>query len=330
MARDGFGVYSAPAGTTATAGTPIESAKYNAFVNDLVSDANTARPIVAGGTGATTASAALSNLGGLAATTSLTAVGGLTPAADRLPYFTGTTTAGLATLTSFARTLLDDADAATVRTTIGATTAGAAIFTAADAAAQRTALGATTVGAAVFTAADAAAARTAIGVSESPVKAWVNFNGVALSGTYSRTGTLVTVTMTSHGMTTGMVANLDFTTGTATDGSYAVTVVDPNTFTVVDSASGTTSGNVTRNLFIRASQNVTSITDNGTGDYTVNFTTALSDAFYAAVVTVERSAGLTNAKGAVGSLTTTSVRIYTTNEAVAATDMDTVSLVVVR
>jgi hypothetical protein len=36
---------------------------------------------------------------------------------------------------------------------------------------------------------------------------------------------------------------------------------------------------------IRASGNVTSITDNGTGDYTVNFTTAMPDANYAAVIT---------------------------------------------
>lgn len=34
---------------------------------------------------------------------------------------------------------------------------------------------------------------------------------------------------------------------------------------------------------IRSSFNVSSITDNGTGDYTVNFTNALSDANYAAV-----------------------------------------------
>ena len=34
---------------------------------------------------------------------------------------------------------------------------------------------------------------------------------------------------------------------------------------------------------IRASGNVTNITDNGTGDYTVNFTTAMPDANYAAV-----------------------------------------------
>lgn len=38
--------------------------------------------------------------------------------------------------------------------------------------------------------------------------------------------------------------------------------------------------NGTGTVAIRASGNVTSITDNGTGDYTVNFTTAMSDASY--------------------------------------------------
>lgn len=47
------------------------------------------------------------------------AVGSLTPAADRLAYFTGATTAALAPLTAYARTLLDDADAATARGTLG-------------------------------------------------------------------------------------------------------------------------------------------------------------------------------------------------------------------
>jgi hypothetical protein len=39
--------------------------------------------------------------------------------------------------------------------------------------------------------------------------------------------------------------------------------------------------NGTGTVAIRASGNVSSITDNGTGDYTVNFTTAMPDANYA-------------------------------------------------
>ncbi len=41
--------------------------------------------------------------------------------------------------------------------------------------------------------------------------------------------------------------------------------------------------NGTGTVAIRGSGNVTSITDNGTGDYTVNFTTAMSDANYSIV-----------------------------------------------
>ena len=40
--------------------------------------------------------------------------------------------------------------------------------------------------------------------------------------------------------------------------------------------------NGTGTVAIRASFNVSSITDNGTGDYTVNFTTAMEDADYSA------------------------------------------------
>lgn len=43
--------------------------------------------------------------------------------------------------------------------------------------------------------------------------------------------------------------------------------------------------NGTGTVAIRASFNVTSITDNNTGDYTVNFTTAMSDANYTALLT---------------------------------------------
>ena len=43
---------------------------------------------------------------------------------------------------------------------------------------------------------------------------------------------------------------------------------------------------------IRASGNVSSITDNGTGDYTVNFTTALPDANYSAVIVGGNTSGV--------------------------------------
>ena len=66
--------------------------------------------------------------------------------------------------------------------------------------------------------------------------------------------------------------------------------------TVVDgSAKAWVNFNGTGTVAIRASFNVSSITDNGSGYYTVNFTTSLSDANYAVVASSVRDVNNTNA-----------------------------------
>ena len=71
--------------------------------------------------------------------------------------------------------------------------------------------------------------------------------------------------------------------------------------------------NGTGTVAIRTSGNVTSITDNGVGDYTVNFTTAMPDADYSVVGTTIGPTGTTRSGNVVGhySLATTSVGIRT-------------------
>lgn len=51
--------------------------------------------------------------------TPLYAIGAVTPAADTVPYFTSGTLASVTTLSSFGRTLIDDANASAARTTLG-------------------------------------------------------------------------------------------------------------------------------------------------------------------------------------------------------------------
>jgi hypothetical protein len=74
----------------------------------------------------------------------------------------------------------------------------------------------------------------------------------------------------------------------------------------------------------RASYNVTSVTKNGTGDYTVTFTNALTDANYS------YASGSVNGFGAMylSSISTTSLRLVNTNNAGTAVDGATLCVTV--
>lgn len=72
--------------------------------------------------------------------------------------------------------------------------------------------------------------------------------------------------------------------------------------------------NGTGTVAIRASFNVSSITDNGTGDYTVNFTTAMSDVNYSVGGTAGATiAQLVMSPYSAATMLTTSVRVLVTN-----------------
>ena len=95
------------------------------------------------------------------------------------------------------------------------------------------------------------------------------------------------ITINGSGTVTGI------STGGLPDGCIATDDLANNAVTTAKLGSGEASGlckawvnfNGTGTVAIRASYNVSSITDNGVGDYTVNFTTAMVDANYAVLCT---------------------------------------------
>lgn len=91
--------------------------------------------------------------------------------------------------------------------------------------------------------------------------------------------------------------------------------------------------NGTGTVAIRASGNVTSITDNGTGDYTVNFTTAMPDANYSVVSTTSSDAAaitIAYVSGTSSVITTSSVRLVMATTGGAAADRTYVGVAIFR
>jgi hypothetical protein len=105
------------------------------------------------------------------------------------------------------------------------------------------------------------------------------------------------------------------------------------TDTVVDgSAKAWVNFNGTGTPAIRAAFNVTSITDNGTGDYTVNFTTALADANYCYAAFCDFQIGTNNSPRGVQVQTVASgsLRIRTVDSAATLEDEEAVAIAIFR
>ncbi len=107
------------------------------------------------------------------------------------------------------------------------------------------------------------------------------------------------------------------------DGTANTVTADATLTTKLTTASGSAPSysarawvnfNGTGTVAIRASGNVTSITDNGVGNYTVNFTTAMSDVNYC--VSGSASAVIANlimSPLSAATMLTTSVQIFVSN-----------------
>jgi hypothetical protein len=106
----------------------------------------------------------------------------------------------------------------------------------------------------------------------------ITING---SGTITGASTLATTvaspTLTSPNLTTPNIDSAQFATVAGTAPLYA--------------CRAWVNFNGTGTIAIRASANVTSITDNGVGDYTINLTTAMPDANYAATALLNGGSG---------------------------------------
>ena len=131
------------------------------------------------------------------------------------------------------------------------------------------------------------------------------------------TQTLTNKTLTSPTLTTPNIDSAQFATVSGTAPIYA--------------ARAWVNFNGTGTVAIRASGNVSSITDNGTGDYTVNFTTAMPDANYSTL----GSSGTSGANGRIvnpakAAPTTAGARIITQDGSFNGFDSDYTNVTIFR
>ena len=131
---------------------------------------------------------------------------------------------------------------------------------------------------------------------------------VALSGNASGTGTF---TIASPNSNSDRTLTLPDSAGTLATAESTLAQFNASGSAPVYAARAWVNFNGTGTVAIRASGNVSSITDNATGDYTVNFTTAMPDVNYSLVVS--STYGSSNGFNGLAPTTTAArVNAYTT------------------
>ena len=125
-----------------------------------------------------------------------------------------------------------------------------------------------------------------------------------------------TFTIAAPNSSTDRTLTLPDSTGTIATAESTLTQFNASGSAPVYACRAWVNFNGTGTVAIRASGNVSSITDGGTGDYTVNFTTAMPDANYSVVAGARESVENSSTTNRVvaprrgtSSVTTTSVRL---------------------
>ena len=155
-------------------------------------------------------------------------------------------------------------------------------------------------------------------------RAWVNFRGTSQSGTLNTSGPitgLYTATVTSATTFTIEYSSTTYTVTTSVNHEVG------NGEGVDLTISGTS---VTIDTQIRESGNVSTVADNGTGDYTVNFATAMPDANYCAVSTASQSAPTRSDNAITIGITETTYRLETRDGGNVARDSSITTVAIFR
>ena len=111
-------------------------------------------------------------------------------------------------------------------------------------------------------------------------------SSIAVQGGATGTGTF---TLLAPSTSTNRTLTLPDSAGTVATAESTLTQFNASGSAPVYACRAWVNFNGTGTVAIRSSGNVSSITDNGTGSYTVNFATAMPDANYSAVCTAGRS-----------------------------------------